>query len=307
VVSTSPGPQQSQTAEQARGLTGMGAEIDDPSIWPGEGRHDHKAEVLAPIGEDWSVKTTSPRLTALVDAARQSDTGRFLFGKRLAIIVPYRERKPHLDRFVPHMLAYFARDKLDAAISYSITVVEQASDGMFNAGKLKNVGFRLAAPNHDYVCFHDVDYLPIWADYSFAGSPARLIWHGLRLKENYANFFGAVVLFNTSDFAKVNGYSNSYLGWGFEDTDLLHRCIASGLTIEHRDDTFRSLSHAHRGLTAGGTWTAEALRNRELFNARMAELKATGRMPDDGLSRLDFVIEEEKALAPAVKLVRVRI
>ena len=95
--------------------------------------------------------------------------------------------------------------------------------------------------------------------------------------------------------------------WARIGTDLLQRCIASGLTVERRDGTFRSLPHAHRGLTPSGTWTAEARRNRELFNARMAELKATGRIPDDGLSRLDFVVEEEKALAPAVKLVRVRI
>jgi hypothetical protein len=38
---------------------------------------------------------------------------------RLAIVVPYRERRQHLDQFVPHMRAYFARDKLDKDIDLS--------------------------------------------------------------------------------------------------------------------------------------------------------------------------------------------
>ena len=35
------------------------------------------------------------------------------YSKRLAIIVPYRDRADHLARFVPHLVAYFERDKLD--------------------------------------------------------------------------------------------------------------------------------------------------------------------------------------------------
>jgi len=35
------------------------------------------------------------------------------YAKRLAIVVPYRDRAEHLARFVPHMVAYFERDKLD--------------------------------------------------------------------------------------------------------------------------------------------------------------------------------------------------
>ena len=33
--------------------------------------------------------------------------------KRLTIVVPYRARESHLEKFVPALRAYFARDKLD--------------------------------------------------------------------------------------------------------------------------------------------------------------------------------------------------
>jgi hypothetical protein len=38
------------------------------------------------------------------------------YGRRLAIIVPYRDRSQHLATFVPHIVAYFERDKLDKQI-----------------------------------------------------------------------------------------------------------------------------------------------------------------------------------------------
>ena len=49
--------------------------------------------------------------------------------KRLAIIVPYRDRRQHLDQFVPHMRAYFARDKLDKDIDYRVLIVDLIYEG----------------------------------------------------------------------------------------------------------------------------------------------------------------------------------
>jgi hypothetical protein len=86
--------------------------------------------------------------------------------------VPYRDRERHLDRFLPHLAQYFARDKLDADIPYLILIVDQ-SDGLpFNRGALLNAGFLLCQESCDYVCFHDVGFLPIWADYSNPRNPA---------------------------------------------------------------------------------------------------------------------------------------
>src|SRR5689334_12088754 len=129
-------------------------------------------------------------------------------GKRLAIIVPYRDRPDHLDEFLPHIAAYFEQDERTKDIPISVHVVEQLGQAGFNGGKVKNCGYVLAREVADYVCFHDVDYLPISADYSWSDRPARLCWHGLTLRENYESFFGAVVLMPNACFEALNGYPN---------------------------------------------------------------------------------------------------
>jgi hypothetical protein len=44
-----------------------------------------------------------------------------------------------------------------------VLIVEQSSELPFNRGALLNIGFELCSGETDYVCFHDLEYLPIWA------------------------------------------------------------------------------------------------------------------------------------------------
>lgn len=217
------------------------------------------------------------------------------YDKRLAIIVPYRNRAEHLATFVRHVESYFQRDKLDRKIDYAVHVVEQADQAPFNRGKLLNVGFALAAPHCDYVVFHDVDYLPVWTDYSCGPLPARLIWHGLTLREDPERFFGAVTLFPNDTFRQVNGYSNEYQGWGFEDTDLLQRLALNGLGFEKRDGTYIPLPHPHNGVTPAGQLTDAAQANRRRYAEKIARLADEFR--SDGLANLRYAVKESGPLA----------
>ena len=82
--------------------------------------------------------------------------------KKLAIIVPYRDRSTHLNTFISYMKSYL-KD-----YTYEIIVIEQADNQPFNRGKLLNIGAKYAIDNgFDYLCFHDVDMIPINADYSY--------------------------------------------------------------------------------------------------------------------------------------------
>ena len=79
---------------------------------------------------------------------------------KLAIIVPYRDRKKQLDKFIKHMTNFF----LDTDVKYHIFVIEQEDDKPFNQGKLLNVGFSLAEHDFNYFCFHfklDINSLKI--------------------------------------------------------------------------------------------------------------------------------------------------
>ncbi len=220
--------------------------------------------------------------------------------QHVSIIVPYRNRASHLTEFIPHMLRFLEVRRTAGLFDYSIHVIEQLGSESFNRGKLLNCGVAIAAPGTDFACLHDVDYLPVDADYGPVDRPTRLIWNGLTLQEDYEMFFGAVVTFPISSFVKVNGYSNGYWGWGYEDIELRLRCQLSGIPIGRRDGTYRALPHAHNGLLAPGQPTAAAVENRNRLRRRLGSLQATYRR--EGLNSLRFDLRESLPLGtPALR------
>jgi predicted peroxiredoxin len=148
---------------------------------------------------------------------------------KLGIIVPYRDREQQLKRFLTHMKDYL-KD-----IEYEIFIIEQSEGKSFNRGKLLNVGYKHAVEKGcDYFVFHDVDMLPEDVDYSYSEKPLHLATH---LQEHdyettFFDYFGGVTMFTKDDFKTINGFSNEYWGWGFEDDDLLVRCIESDLDLD---------------------------------------------------------------------------
>src|ERR1700760_2481111 len=120
---------------------------------------------------------------------------------QLKIVVPYRDRAVHLREFLPHIRDYLD----DSGIVYRIVIAEQEPGLPFNRGAMKNAGFLLGGAS-DYTCFHDVDYLPLSADYSWTGSPTCLVLKGADglpvrvegpsqpIRLDMKNFFGAVVM-----------------------------------------------------------------------------------------------------------------
>ena len=158
--------------------------------------------------------------------------------EKLAIIVPYRNRYDQLLSFQEKIVKYL--DNRD--FNYCIIIVEQDNASAFNRGMLLNIGFKEAVKQRcDYVVFHDVDMTPIEVDYSNSDYPVHLATHDLPFEE----YFGGITLFPVKDFEKINGFSNTYWGWGFEDDDLRYRCIKNNIRLDrqHRElaDTSKSV------------------------------------------------------------------
>ena len=147
--------------------------------------------------------------------------------KKLGVIVPYRDRPNHLKEFRESIIKYLD----ETNIPYEIIVVEQDDDKLFNRGMLLNIGFQYAKKlNCDYVVFHDIDMLPIDVDYSYSDKPIHLAYDiG---KETFDTYFGGVTMFPVNLFEKINGYSNKYWGWGYEDDDLLLRCKKNEIPLD---------------------------------------------------------------------------
>ena len=123
----------------------------------------------------------------------------------LGLIVPYRDRSDHLRVFRRDIGSYM-REK---NISYNLYVIEQEAGKPFNRGKLLNTGFQESKDECDYFCFHDVDMIPIEADYSPVKAPTHIAVsvEQFNWRLPYEGYFGGVTLFDRESFLKINGYS----------------------------------------------------------------------------------------------------
>lgn len=147
---------------------------------------------------------------------------------KLGIIVPYRDRYEQLISFKLAISTYLKSKNID----FELIVVEQDDAKLFNRGKLLNIGFNQAKSlKCDYVVFHDVDMLPIEVDYSYSEIPLLLATQ----RASFDEFFSSVILFPVEYFEKINGYSNEYWGWGFEDDDLLFRCKVNNVPLDKQE------------------------------------------------------------------------
>ena len=196
---------------------------------------------------------------------------------RLGVVIPYRDRAQHLDEFLRETTAFFESDGLNSALHPRFLIVEQAPGLPFNRGALLNAGHRLLADAVDYLCLHDVDRVPLSADYRWPDAPTMIIRDGIPLPaEVIAQLLSSVVLIQAQHFAAANGFSNGYWGWGYEDVDLRERLLRIGLVHAHRDGRFRSLPHQDLGSHQDGSPTDDALKNQKIFIERWFDREGAG-------------------------------
>jgi len=209
---------------------------------------------------------------------------------RLGIIIPYRNREEHLKKMLPHTVSFFRRN---TDIEPLFVLAEQDDDLPFNKGAILNHAYAACAGMIDYVCFHDVDYMPMWADYTEPNLPSRIVWYGMDKRpvghgtdravcaQRYG--LAAVAVMRKWHFEACNGYSNTYWGWGYEDTDLAKRLESVGIPLGYKDGTFIALDHDSNGYDANGESEASKA-NAERFKHRV--------YPDmvDGLSTLGATV-----------------
>lgn len=163
-------------------------------------------------------------------------------------------------------------------ISAEILIVEQSAEGLFNRGKLLNIGAKES--KYDHIILHDVDMLPVFdAVYEplngcthFAGRASQF-----RYKHPYPTYLGGVTMFDKETFRKINGFSNNYWGWGAEDDDLYKRCIKKDVNITWKPYQYRSLHHDRRDLMKN-------LKNNK------ALLETGTDQEKDGLSSLEYKV-----------------
>ena len=161
-----------------------------------------------------------------------------------AILVPYRNRTYHLARFKEHMGPYLRRNFPND--SFTLWIVEQGDERLFNRAWLGNVGITeaiRAESRTQCIIFHDVDLVPECdgVPYNRCRLPTQL---GSELEHfnwgvPYPTSFGGVTTMHVDHWRQVNGFSNDYWGWGGEDDDLFERVRINGLLDESTNTVHR--------------------------------------------------------------------
>lgn len=212
-------------------------------------------------------------------------------GKKLSIIVPYRNRKENLSVFIPSMKSFLNK------IDYNLLIVEQYDDKLFNRARLLNIGFEFSKNNCDYVCFHDVDMIPVKADYSYPEVPIHMATNVSQFRHMlpYENYYGGVNLFNNKDFININGYSNEFWGWGGEDDDMLNRVKNKGYELIRRHGVYTSIE-----LISGHIKS-----NHSNYNNNTKKLEESYNYDMEGLNTLKYKLIEELELENKVKIIKV--
>lgn len=165
---------------------------------------------------------------------------------KLLVLVPYRNRKNHLDIFVEYLHDALKSQKI---YDFSLSIIEQSDGTPFNRGLLLNSGFYFFSNTYDYICLHDIDMIGEPFDYSYSDTITHL---SARQKDRdyqewYSGYLGGTTLFPTEIFKNINGFSNDYWGWGCEDDDLKIRCTTYGYKIHRRQCRYYQLPHEKSG------------------------------------------------------------
>uniref|UniRef100_A0A914NB92 Beta-1,4-N-acetylgalactosaminyltransferase n=2 Tax=Meloidogyne TaxID=189290 RepID=A0A914NB92_MELIC len=157
--------------------------------------------------------------------------------QKVAIVVPYRNREPHLRTFLHNIHRFLQKQQLD----YAIFIVEQLGNKLpFNKGRLTNIGVLEAIRVYPFDCivFHDIDTYPENDNllYRCSTDPKYTRHFSVYLErakyiERYAEFVGGVLALTVEQLRKVNGYSNDFWGWGAEDDDLNNRVKLANMSF----------------------------------------------------------------------------
>ena len=148
------------------------------------------------------------------------------------IVVPYRDggnqnRAEQLDAFLRHY-----QDE-------NILIVEQTEGEKFNRGILLNIGYDYLVknlPEATTFIFHDVDIVMNKETIAhYYGYDKPIVHMGNMIKgdkyANSTNFLGRVLKITKDVYKSLNGFPNTFYGWGGEDDAFTNRIHALGETV----------------------------------------------------------------------------
>ena len=169
----------------------------------------------------------------------------------LFIVVPFRgSLEWNFETFCQRLPPYLTSQ----GIRFSLIVVNQLDAHPFNRAALVNVAYdmlvsgRMGLPfsvDDDYLSVHDVDRFPVLSNRSCAHHVSKYYTFPAQRPRvlHSESYTGGVVLIRGSHFQSVNGFSNSFWGWGHEDNDMYLRLRWCNLGPHHAEELDWCMEH----------------------------------------------------------------
>ncbi|XP_054863292.1 beta-1,4-galactosyltransferase 2-like isoform X2 [Amphiprion ocellaris] len=165
--------------------------------------------------------------------------------QKVAIIIPFRNRHEHLKHWLYYLHPILMRQQLD----YDLVPLDD-----------RNI----------YKCFDNPRHLAVAMD-------------KFNFRLPYKTYFGGVSSLFKDQYLKINGFPNTYWGWGGEDDDIYKRIVFRGMSISRPDSEtgrYKMIKH-----------------NRDLHNEANPKnpdkLRHTQRtMDEDGINSLKYTVKE---------------
>ena len=192
-------------------------------------------------------------------------------------------------------------------VQFDVFAVNQVDDLPFNRGALINVGVQHALATkpsrsgagvaYDYLALQDIDRFPSAANRS-CSRPAATYYAFPAMRPRALNpqaLAGGVLVVTTELFRAVNGFSNTYWGYGSEDNDLFLRLRWCGLPPAHGAEIDSCMQHQNCGACTSNraSFFGDAGRRDRSNYKRVLDRMRQPRlhMLQDGLSSLNFTVQ----------------
>lgn len=231
---------------------------------------------------------------------------------RYVIALPYRRRSNSL-RIVRERLPAFLRNQSCIA-DFLLLLIEQEDGKPFNFAKLGNVGYTIGKSHFgstiaDRFINHPVDGIPLSGDYTIpddssvmmceAGDPSKLGYHN--------SYYAKAHAFHAAVFEKINGYSNEYWGWGYDDDDLFARLRSQQVLIWGTYIEYEFFMAHHLKPSAKNLDIQDGVSR---YDENYQIFSQTQQNPDiwkSGLSNLSYKILEQENLSPEDNFFRFKV
>lgn len=223
------------------------------------------------------------------------------------IIVPFRKRESHMELFIRDAVPLFRK----YLAPVKVVIVEQSDDGqLFNRGQVINIGFNEYKNQTRFMYTHDIDIYPTeeCVREIYTKIPTTDI---MGIYTSCWNTLGGIVKMDVRTYEDINGFPNTYWGWGVEDKALQNRAETYKKTISK--NILNNDPHRHDFFTIKNDIN-DAIRSNDFhfrtdfeYNVfhRLAESDRLYCVRASGLNTLKYSVIERLELEPDVELVKV--